>query len=83
MPLGAEDSRSKTGVGSEVAWVGAMLHGERVWGILDAGLVRLFGGPSTGATRSAFLQCVTSVPQASAHTVVGETQATGSEGHDV
>src|SRR5688572_11602278 len=54
-----------------------------------------FGTPSTlgwvgslrarqpsGATRSAFLQCVTSVPQARGHTVVGDTQATGSEGHE-
>ena len=46
-PPGAEDSKSKKGVGSEMAWVGAMLHGERVRDTLDAGLVWLSSGPST------------------------------------
>ena len=37
MPLGAEDFKSKRDVGSGMAWIGAIPHGERDWGILDVG----------------------------------------------
>ena len=38
MPLGAEDFKAVRGVGSGMAWIRAIPHGERVWGILDVGV---------------------------------------------